>query len=172
MKVSLELGPWNVFMAAIDPGKTTGVCIFQFEFPTKQWLPVECYELPWKQRFTLYEIINQVDYIIVEDFRLRSFASKEQIGSRFPSIHVIGMLQAFIWSNIEFSRLETYGILVPPSARDPFRQRFVEQDHGRIVQPKGIPASEHRLDAYLHARAFVKTYGPNKKYESLIEMEM
>lgn len=100
----------NPLVIGIDPGKTTGVCIARL--PTaRPDIPeisarlgeievLAAYEILWDFRLedieTLFSTprVGGVEAIIVEAFHLYPNKAEAQIGSSFPSVQIIGIVEA------------------------------------------------------------------------------
>jgi hypothetical protein len=132
---------------SVDPGYATGVLTgrylgerkFQLEFGE---------QFEYTQRFLLQPLVIQADWIVMEEFVLYAHEARNQIGSFFPSVHVIGAVEAFAWQAGKLERV----IMQPASLRKAATK--VELEH--VAQLKG---SRHIKDAYQHLRYFMLTEG-------------
>jgi len=99
-------------IVAIDPGGTTGVCAIEETASHVEGVPdfqvVMVEEILWENRLTFFEALFYgrlttingepllPDVVVIESFRLRPGRAMEQIGSNFPSVRVIGIVEAFV----------------------------------------------------------------------------
>lgn len=130
-------------IVGIDPGGTTGFC----HIVTNEdgFDVVQVIEVPWPVRFDLaikLEFMCALPsiYIIVESFVLYQSRAQDQVGSDFPSVKIIGMIEYFLHAH---GRLD---ILHYQSASQIARVGILS-DHLHLVK-----GSEHKKDAYRHAR--------------------
>jgi len=139
---------------AFDPGVTTGVCIATPTDVTLEGIQdftCRCLEVEWEQRFEdLTALLKDLDpattIIVCESFRLYPEAAKgqAQIRSDFPSVQVIGLIQAFAHMG-GFSPV----VFQQPAMRKSVR---ILKWHVPIVG-----RSLHQQDAYRHARYYIVT---------------
>lgn len=128
----------------IDPGATTG---YVEAFRSDDGLEVlQALEIAWAARHTLIPLIGSKvredpsvpTVVVVESFRLYPHEFQHQVGSSFPSVHIIGIVDAACW-------------LANP------RPELVEQPasiKSRTQLKHTLPRSEHVRDAYKHARYY------------------
>lgn len=160
-----------MYILAIDPGRTTGVCILQTNDSKCGFEVVTALEMPWESRFELLKTLidgtfldqekpQPPEAVVVESFALRSNRAIEQTGSDFPSSQIIGIVEAFLWmetfkaeprKSFDFPResgLQGFNRLhfQQPSV---FSRVAIEPEH--VVWVEG---SEHKKDAYRHARYY------------------
>ena len=129
----------------IDPGETTGVCVAYSS--GDELIVSEAFELTWESRFQLLPLVSilseqsatQLD-IVVESFHLYKHRAQQQVGSYFPSVRVIGILETAAWASKILNRI------IYQSASDIARVTVLPQ-HAKIVG-----GSEHTKDAYKHIR--------------------
>ena len=133
---------------AIDPGKTTGIVVCQ---TAKEMIDGKlpfgvmiAEDLLWEDRFLLREYIRTSDIVICESFNLYPGAAQGQahIRSDFPSIQVIGLIQAYMY---ELNKGEP--IMQMPSMR---KRSLILPEHQAAL--KGL---KHARDAYKHARYYI-----------------
>jgi hypothetical protein len=133
---------------AVDPGLTTGLA-YGVHQGGRDFLFTRSEEMKWDDRFDLYRLLQEwcPSIIVCESFRLYAHKSKQQIGSEFPSVRIIGILElsAHLLALPE-------PVFQPPSIRQNVR---IPDEHLPRVQ-----GSEHRKDSYQHLRYFVLTRGP------------
>jgi hypothetical protein len=144
-------------IVGIDPGQTTGYVDVDFNPDSGHWQVVDAREIAWGARFYLKPLIAGdpnfgmgarplPTWIVMEDFTLYAHKAQDQIGSHFPSVRVIGALEAYTEELGIFPNL----ILQPASVR------------GRIkILPeheKWLVGSAHKKDAYQHVRYFIVTH--------------
>jgi hypothetical protein len=133
-----------VRLASFDPGQTTGYCVIDIQDDGKDFSVHRCDEIPWEARFANidYIFINDTPQIIVvEQFRLYPHKAKVQIGSIFPSVRVIGIIETMCYIHgLAESRLYFQG------AGDIVKTMVLERDMTMVA------GSPHKIDAYRHAR--------------------
>jgi len=145
----------------IDPGQTTGYVDALFDLNSGTWQVVDAREIAWDERFILKPLLAGAlctayvqpllpDFVVTEQFTLYAFKAKDQIGSTFPSVRVIGTLEAY---------MQEFGILrrlcfQPASVRS--RVLTLEEHRRWLV------GSVHKHDAYQHLRYFIVTHDLQK----------
>lgn len=153
-------------LMAFDPGYTTGVCVARgVRYPFREFTVTQSLELKWEDRFNISWALRaarlqedqggeQLDAIIIEDFRLNPNLASEQSYSNFPSCQVIGAIGAFAFMYGFLDRI----VMQPPSNRKSVQILPVHA-------PQLLKGSEHAADAYRHLRYFVvmNKYGPKSK---------
>lgn len=129
----------------IDPGRTTG---YVETFRSDEGLEVlVAKKIEWHQRHSIIPLIaSKVSsdplvptVIVVESFRLYPHEFHHQVGSDFPSVQVIGIIDAACW--LASPRPE---IIFQPAANKSRVQ----------IHHKTVPRSEHVRDAYRHVRYY------------------
>ena len=140
---------------AFDPGRTTGVCIARAT--ENNFAVMQVSEIPWSGRFALIKAfihgispttnsaLPSPDVIVIESFRLRQNRALQLSGSNFPSSQVTGIIQAFAW---QLDLLDHIVFQEPPVMN---RVQILPDDLDIV---KG---SEHKKDAYKHARYYYVT---------------
>jgi hypothetical protein len=149
-----------MIIVAIDPGSTTGVCIIR-EQPSVEcgFQVVSVWQIPWEQRTSFFMALFNGTFatdngkpllpeiVVIEAFRLRPGRAMEQVGSIFPSVRIIGIIEAFI----EISLPKPLMVFQEPSVI------------GRVeVLPEHKEALSgliHATAAYMHARYYHLTTG-------------
>jgi hypothetical protein len=139
---------------AFDPGETTGYCEIEVLPDGSDFKVVYCREILWHERLQkLREVLyfrNSVD-VVIESFRLFPHKAKAQIGSQFPSVRVIGTIEAYCYTNNlgpEVIKFQEPGDISRVAVLEP---------HIPVVA-----GSPHKIDAYRHARLyFIKHYTLN-----------
>lgn len=137
------LTPGEVIFA-IDPGGSTGICVGRYD-ARHEFTIFDAWTVPWAERFGIRESLSlhMPDRVVVESFRLYAHAAQEQINSDFPSVRVIGMVEAFLHDFHWLDRLT----FQPPSVR---------QNVEALPQHRSlVNKTAHTLDAYRHLRFFV-----------------
>ena len=95
-------------IVGIDPGETTGVCALETPRNGHVFQVVGVYQIPWEDRVSFfralftggiaqpdgYQLLPEI--VAIESFRLRPGRAMEQVGSEFPSVRVIGIVEAFL----------------------------------------------------------------------------
>jgi hypothetical protein len=138
-------------LAAFDPGETTGYCIIDIQDDGKDFVVHRCGEIEWDVRFANLEYIFLEDnprIIVIEQFRLYPHKAKSQIGSIFPSVRVIGIIETICYlEKISEEKIHFQG------AGDIVKTMVLDRD------VKLVAGSPHKIDAYRHARLhFLKHY--------------
>lgn len=123
------------WILAVDPGDTTGWAILGY-YGGQLW---DSGQLPLKE---MQEFINNLDPtgckgIVYEDFRLYAHKTKQQIGSRFGAVQIIGALESYGYRN-ELVRV-----------RQPARVLAIAEKWSGVKQPTNHKLSHH-VDAYNH----------------------
>lgn len=132
---------------AFDPGTTTGFASIDVAEDGKSFVLVRCEEIPWTDRLSdlrnLFSDVPAHIHIVVESFRLFPHKARAQIGSQFPSVRMIGAIEATV---------HMYGLKV---------DNIVFQEPGDIARVKVleehvtvVAGSPHKIDAYRHARLY------------------
>ena len=126
-----------MIVLGIDPGQTTGVvCLVNGEVDFTQ-------EVPWDLRLSSFCDMFKVmrpDLIAVESFHLYPHRAQSQIGSIFPSVEVIGIVQAFAWTFF-------WDVPIVWQTASMIKLVAILPEHQRLVKH-----SEHLQDAYKHTR--------------------
>lgn len=101
---------------AVDPGQTTGVCIIkEFDKAPNALTQIDgfqvmaSWQIPWESRISFFVALFSGAFatddgeillpgiVVIESFRLRPGRAMEQIGSEFPSVRVIGIVETLIY---------------------------------------------------------------------------
>ena len=149
--------PINIF--AYDPGQTTGYCqtVVQddgFSFEVK-----ECREIAWDEALpiigNLFTWVRKESIVVVESFHLFPHKAKSQIGSGFPSVRIIGVIETY-----------AYMMGIPPKdikyqAPSDISRVEVLPEHVKMVA-----GSPHKIDAYKHARLYFLKHFYNNPFDS------
>lgn len=141
---------------AFDPGRTTGFCEIRVHETLLGFEIVQTREIAWEDRFSIGSLLGDIvskinpdsyelEAVVVEAFRLFPHKKDSQVGSDFPSSQVIGIIEAYCHDK---------GIY----------EKLVYQPSGNIQRVQVLPehanftmGSEHKKDAYRHARYFYLT---------------
>jgi hypothetical protein len=137
------------YIVGIDPGETTGYISTRLHNNGNLEV-VEAKEFVWSKRFELMpqlgsmiEALRADDpsalEIVMESFFLYPHKARHQIGNYFPSVRVIGVVEAVLWQHNVLSQLT-----MQPAAN---------MSRVKILHP--LPASPHIRAAYKHVRYFV-----------------
>lgn len=154
-----------MLVLGIDPGKTTGVCMLK---AGKDIEVVMAEQIPWDRRkedlwalftATFREGLPVPQYTVVENFRLRPGRAMEQVGSTFPSVEVIGLIEAFQFVTKNYFKL----IYQEPAI---ISRVQVLPEHAPLFVGK-----PHAADAYRHARYFCVTGARNHIFVDLTKVE-
>jgi len=147
-------------IVGIDPGNTTGYCMID-EAPDKSGFQVvSVAQIPWEKRVSFFQALfygtftndkgepQLPEIVVIESFRLHPGRAREQTGSEFPSVRVIGIVEAFV------------------SMCCPKPPLLVFQEPGVIGRINILPEHEsmlsglvHAADAYRHVRYYHLTTG-------------
>lgn len=138
--------PKREVIMAWDPGGTTGVCA-AVPAPDQPsgFLIIESTIVLWNNRFSrIRDLIDlyRPTHTVVEDFTLYKHKANDQIGSRFPSSQVIGIIEAYLY--MIGCAMPSYQKAFQISGKPPV-----------LILPEHLPlltASEHARDAYRHLR--------------------
>lgn len=159
-------------IVAIDPGKTTGICILQTSPRNDDFEVGYVGEMSWDDRFAISRALiagmwpqrelgaaaRPPEVVIIERFRLRQGRAYQQAGSDFPSIQVQSIIETFVWlhnHNVEYGYMgATCDKSIEIVMQEPVCMAHVQilPDHHHLVA-----GSEHMKDAYKHARFYFVT---------------
>ncbi|AYJ75631.1 DNA polymerase III subunit alpha [Bacillus phage BSTP8] len=126
-----------------DPGKTTGWALFESDNlisagESESWKDIRM-QLDY----------DEVDFVLIEEFKLYPWKAKNKSWDTFPEIEVIGVIKEYCWYN---------GINVVkqlPNQKDFFDNKKLERLYGKIP-------SRHAKDAVRHGLIYL-TFGEGKK---------
>lgn len=150
----------------IDPGVTTG--FIEARFDDDGFHVVRAADVTWENRFSLMyylycgtpqcgPLVEPPDIVIVESFHLYAHTASSQIRSDFPSVRVIGMIEAFLY-NMPLSYPREYvGIVLQPASV--ISLVAIQPEHGNML------GSLHMIDAYKHVRYFYVTQWRSEKWK-------
>lgn len=143
-----------MIILGIDPGRTTGICVLEND-QTNSIEVAMASQIPWELRKSLLWALiagtsitwplGQPDAIVIEDFKLRPGRALEQIGSDFPSVHIIGMIEGFHYA----LQLRCPIVYQTPAI---IGRVQVLPEHSSVFKGR-----EHASDAYKHARYYLVT---------------
>lgn len=106
-----------MIIAGIDPGYTTGLCVIDENPKARRIIggmlenddfQVVCVaQIPWEKRlvslqalfygtFANSDKLLLPEVVVVEAFRLRPGRAMEQVGSEFPSVRIIGIVETLV----------------------------------------------------------------------------
>lgn len=88
----------NKRVVSFDPGYTTGVFTCDGVREDMTFINPQSFEIPWNRRFEMIAEIftrHQPDVVVVERFSLFRGRAKQQIGSTFPSVEIIGVISTY-----------------------------------------------------------------------------
>lgn len=153
---------------SVDPGKASGVVIAG-NIRARTFDVLGARVLEWPDRFWFKSFIRAnyqaLKWIVIERFALfnNEKTIRAQIGSEFPSVRIIGIIEA--WAE-EYGLLDRIVYQQPSDihGRDPRTGRpcyTVKIASEHITQIKG--SSPHIEDAYRHVRYYVLTH--HKDYQ-------
>jgi len=131
---------------AFDPGETTGWAFFEDAAlgPTTGTLEL------WGGPQGIYDLIDKYtpDFIVVENFRLFPHRQREQVGSTFPTVKVIGVIEYIAegWS-------------IPVVFQEPGDRKQVKGWWSTDFLPKGMRITPHERSALQHAILFLRRQG-------------
>jgi hypothetical protein len=149
----------------IDPGETTG--LVEARFDDDGFHVVHAVDVTWENRFSLMYylycgtprqglLIEPPDIVIVESFRLYAHTAHSQIRSDFPSVRIIGMVEAFLYNYPCKIPCEHSEIVFQPASS--IALVAIEKEHGMVL------GSAHMIDAYKHVRYFYITQWRSGKW--------
>lgn len=133
---------------AVDPGQTTGVCMLKGERGSSSLSLLMAGEVFWDRRCfdfnalltgTYKETLPIPDCIVIENFRLRPGRALQQIGSTFPSVEVIGIIEGLRWAH------QVQAQLYFQEPAQIARVQILPEHESRLT-------GEHMKDAYKHGR--------------------
>lgn len=134
-----------------DPGGTTGYCVGRIDNTlTLGFEVVRCNVIQWDDRIPAVKALlhhYRPSLCIVEDFVLYASKAKDQIGKRFPSVLVIGILEAYLH---ELS----LNPMVLRLASTISRTEIPKAHQSSIPQLDAV-TREHAMDAYKHIRHYL-----------------
>ena len=147
-------------IVGIDPGYTTGYCMVEESSDHRDFQVVSAAQIPWEKRISFFVALfsgtfaNAKDepqlpeIVVIEAFRLRPGRAMEQVGSDFPSVRVIGIVETLIY------------------CCQPCKPLLVFQEPGVIGRVEILPEHIdqlsgliHAADAYRHVRYYHLTTG-------------
>lgn len=129
-----------MIISGFDPGLTTGYCVFESE--SGKATPLAYNQFKFDDIIAVLDDLQPPDIVVIEDFQLLPHKAKAQIGSKFETIQVIGMLK--IWAHKYNAKVE----LQSPTIKN-IAQMWTQ------VKPVGAHANSHWVDAYNHAMYYM-----------------
>lgn len=139
-------------ICGIDPGQTTGVCLIEDHDDSNDFQVLNVWQIPWENRLTFFKALLTCTFtngeslvpevVVIESFRLRPGRAMEQVGSEFPSVRIIGIVEALLSLCIPQPPL----IFQEPSVTA--RVNILSDDQPILL---GLV---HASDAYKHARYY------------------
>lgn len=142
---------------AIDPGYTTGIALGENVCisPNATTFDVTlARELLWEDRFnflTFFRNLPPLKAIVIEEFRLFKHRATDQINSEFPSVRVIGIVEAYA---MQFGYLDKIIYQRPADIHIGGKAALsIPPEHKAM-----LAFSNHATDAYLHLRYYIKTH--------------
>jgi hypothetical protein len=155
----------QIRIVGIDPGQTTGYVEVLCDPDSGEWQIIDAREIAWEDRFILKPLLTCSSvkfiadgpelpvepllpaYVVCEQFTLYANKARDQVGSHFPSVRIIGTLEAY---------LDEYHIL----GRLMFQGASVRERVQVLPQHESmLGTSDHTHDAYQHVRYFIVTKG-------------
>ena len=143
-------------IVGVDPGGTTGLAIIQPIGPSTdptaggkfRFNLLDAGQLPWEQRVYLREEIQlwheayDIVAVACEAFVLRPGRAQQLVGSDFPSVRIIGILE---------EALSTYNLLDRLYLQQPSQAKraAILPEHAHLL------SGPHDRDAYRHARVWM-----------------
>ena len=133
--------PTTAHYLALDPGETTGWASFNTDGTPKDFGQV-------KGRIEVYTLLQEVQpkVLIVEDFMLFPWKSKDQAFSSFEAVRVIGAVEFWAWAK------KSVFVLQKPNVKD------IGYMWAGVSKAKSHKDS-HQLDAYVHGVYFLQKTG-------------
>jgi len=143
-------------IVGVDPGTTTGVCLIVADDRSNDFQVVGVWQIPWEDRLSFFPALlhgtftNQgkpqlPEVVVIESFHLRPGRAMEQVGSVFPSVRIIGIVEAFA----SLCTPEPLLVLQDPSV---IGRVEILQQHSAMLS-----TLIHAQDAYRHARYYCLT---------------
>lgn len=131
----------EVFYLAIDPGETSGWASFK-----KDGTPIDFGQV--RQRLGVYDLLKeqQPKFLVVEDFELFPWKSKEQSFSQFETVRVIGAIEFWAWAKA-----------VPIVLQKPRIKPIAYKWAG--LTPQKNHSLSHGPDAYVHGVYYLQSNG-------------
>ena len=151
-----------------DPGETTG--LVEARFDDDGFHVVHAVDVAWENRFSLMyylycgtptqgPLVELPDIVIVESFHLYARKAASQIGNFFPSVRIIGMIEAFLYTwPCEYPHERE--IIFQPASN--ISLVAIQPEHGMML------GSAHTIDAYKHVRYFYVTQWRSGKWKKRV----
>lgn len=137
-----------------DPGETTGVCVAEWNQLETSFKVIYSSLVTWPTRLPrIRELIEayQPTNTVVESFRLYESKARDQIGNDFPSVQVIGIIEAYLY--MTGLQLPTYQSASTISGRPPVQ---ILPEHQGLLYLGTAAMMEHSNDAYKHMRYWIE----------------
>lgn len=142
-------------LVSIDPGGTTGFCALMFPggiVNPDAYTVHTALEVTFNNRFWYASFFakhqDQIGVIVLERFKLfgRQSTMNAQINSEFPSVRIIGIVEAYA---------QIYGLFKYIEFQEPNDRKSAQipKEHWAAIGP-----SDHVKDAYRHARYYTLTH--------------
>ena len=140
-----------MLLFAIDPGKTTGICVAEWYPHDLTFRVTVSLDVPWDGQKDITDAIIELarEYgrtqmtVLIESFNLRKNKAQALIGSDFPSIEIIGRVRECC---------ERIGVDMIRQAPACTAKVHILDQHRDVIDYR---SSEHRRDAYKHLRYYV-----------------
>lgn len=141
-------------IVSLDPGQTSGLVVAQISSDANINI-IQATELPWGGRFSLRQFLFTAwpDVVVCEAFRLYAQAAKAQINNEFPSVRVIGLLEAYLNETVGLDRLHFQAAMC-------IQRVEVLEEHKSALR-----GMVHARDAYKHLRYYAITRLAGTTYE-------
>jgi len=139
-----------MYIHAFDPGASTGFVVLKTS-PRLELVAARV--LKTFADFDYWGSTTWIKYlpdaIVIEDFHLYPHMAAKQIGSGFPSVKFIGVIQYIAYTH-SLSHAVT---MQPASCKEPFDKDHWDETLGILPQLKDV-SSQHICDAAMHALYF------------------
>ena len=131
-----------------DPGGSTGYCVAKVD-PNEVlgFKVLRCQVILWNDHIPAIKALlrhYQPITTIVEDFVLYKAKAKDQVGKRFPSVFVTGIIAAYLF---EYGLPEMHLRLASTISRTE-----IPKAHLQHIPQLSADMREHAMDAYKHVR--------------------
>lgn len=149
-----------------DPGETTG--LVEARFDDDGFHVVHADVVTWEDRFSLMyhlycgmskqgPLVEPPDIVVIEQFRLYAHTAHSQIRSFFPSVRIIGMIEAFLYNYPCAIPCERASLVLQPASC--IALVAILPEHTQFLH------SKHSMDAYKHVRYFYETQWRSGKWK-------
>lgn len=145
-------------LLAVDPGLTTGIVVGEYK-GGYDFDIIYAADVKWDRRFVFRELVpaKAIRHIIYERFALYESKARDQINNTFPSVRVIGILEAYC---NECDKLD-WMVEQPAAVHTKVKITDAHTDRLKLLH--------HARSAYKHLRYYIITevrkYTPKTEYD-------